>query len=366
MIRIRQLLMLFMLFNFFPVLASAQEQQPPTWIVGGTVGGEQVEIGLFKASGARLELIERSIQETKTLPTQNSFNTFFKNKVEELRKKYETTDEYISLAVSGPTQPNQDWILSSHMSYPVDGKEIQKNTGALKVLVINNFEMSAYGLPFLKSDAVEELYKGVPQQEKPRALIGAGGGLGNCLLVPCGNSSCVLPTGLNMTAFTPTPTDKKEVQFFEFLQKKQPASEPHVGWGTALGSKGGLTAIYRCFYDKSSTLSAQEIFVKARKANADDTHYSQYVDAVTMYMHLYARAIRNFMLLTLPYAGVYITNRVAQDNPELIRSKKFIRDIQTSGNGVLDEMLQQIPIYLITDDSLMLYGAAARAMQEVR
>lgn len=344
---------------------SASKKTQDLYILGCSVGGFETEIGLFKFFGNNLELIDKIVKNTKELPTQEEFNSYIAKQMYAFKQTHKANINYAAFAVSGPTQKNQDRILSSHMSYPVDGPSIEKKAQLAKVLVINDFEMSGYGISSLTKNQFEVLHQGLPQEYKPKALIGAGAGLGSCLLVHNGvNAYSTLPMGLNMTAFA--PLNEKDFKFFEFLKNKQSAQEPHVGWGTVLGSKGGLAALFQCFYNENSSLTAQDIFVKARKDNEDDERYKDYVDSVDLYMKLYARAIRTFMLLTLPYNGVYITNRIAQDNPALIKSESFIKEILTSGNAVLDEMIQAMPIYLVTDHNLVIRGAAVKMLQYLK
>ncbi|MBO0155287.1 glucokinase, partial [Vibrio parahaemolyticus] len=58
-------------------------------------------------------------------------------------------------------------------------------------------------------------------------------------------------------------------------------------------------------------------------------------DAVDMYMHLYARLVRNVAYAQLPYNGLYIVNTVAECYPELFTDPSFMQEVFNTDNQYL-------------------------------
>ena len=75
-----------------------------------------------------------------------------------------------------------------------------------------------------------------------------------------------------------------------------------------------------------------------------------------LYTSLYARCIKNFALDTLAVGGIYIAGGIAAKNIELFEQERFTKEFVNCGKQM--ELLQEIPIHVITDYNVSLYGAA--------
>ena len=84
-------------------------------------------------------------------------------------------------------------------------------------------------------------------------------------------------------------------------------------------------------------------------------------------MTQYIRFLRNAIYAQAPRAGVYITNSVVQNNPELFNASSGFLERLIHLDGIvldpgsktyLENYLKEIPIYLVTNKDIQLYGAA--------
>jgi len=81
--------------------------------------------------------------------------------------------------------------------------------------------------------------------------------------------------------------------------------------------------------------------------------------------------IRNAAYAQAAYGGVYITNTVAQEFPELFAADAFTQKIVNLGGKVTDEgsrkylegYLAELPFYLVTNQKVQPYGAAALCIE---
>lgn len=320
-----------------------------THIIGCSIDKYTIQLGVFALQQQSIKLV-LSVQEQT--PEIEKLHDCIADFIEHIRNKYDLSLEYLCIAISGTTQPKRDWIQSPHFAQPIYAGEIARKTHLQKIIIVNDFEIIGYGIPFVESSNIVTLNKGKVLPGEPQAIIGAGAGLGTSFMVwnKQENSYLTLPLALNFTPFT--PLDEQEFEYFNFLRTQQP--ENHVGWGTVLGSKGGLPSIYRFLKGNSdeNTLDTNTIFAQAR------AHEPLSEQAVKFYLKLYARAIRILIYFVLPYNGVYITNRVALDNLDFITDPAFTKEIFTTQNSYLENIIRDIPVYVISDPKIHMYGAA--------
>ena len=81
-----------------------------------------------------------------------------------------------------------------------------------------------------------------------------------------------------------------------------------------------------------------------------------------LYTTIYARCAKNFALDALALGGVYLAGGIAAKNLQLFEEPSFMQEFTDCGKQ--KEILKQIPIYVITDYNVSLYGAAQYLMVE--
>jgi glucokinase len=77
-------------------------------------------------------------------------------------------------------------------------------------------------------------------------------------------------------------------------------------------------------------------------------------------MLFYARCAKNIALDTLAMGGIYIAGGIAAKNKEIFQTEEFIQSFEASLKR--SDVLKQIPIYLIVNYDVSLYGACLAAM----
>ena len=81
-----------------------------------------------------------------------------------------------------------------------------------------------------------------------------------------------------------------------------------------------------------------------------------------LYTRFYARIAKNLVLDSLATGGLYIAGGIALKNREIFKSKEFIREFE---NVNTLSILKRIPIFLIADYNVSLYGAAYLAKERL-
>lgn len=326
----------------------------PEYILAGTVGKFETEMGLFSIYNTVPELIE--IIKTATSDIEN-FPEFILNTCQTFTQKHHVAITRACLGVSGNTQPLKDYIQSPHLTFPIDGNEIALHCNLQKVFVINDFEIIGFGLT-ASSLGLITLNKGKPRENGAKLILGAGAGLGSSAQVwdSGKNSYQILPLYAAFTDFT--PYSQQELEFAHFIKKRM-IKDSNVSWGYALGSKGGIVAIYEFVSNctnHSYNPNPQAIF--------NNRHTDNFCkQAVDFYMAIYTRAIRNFAYMLSPYGGLYLTNKVVNNNQELFTDPSFLTELFNCRNETLKAIISDIPIYIVTDIKIGLIGAACYLAQ---
>ena len=91
----------------------------------------------------------------------------------------------VCLAIAGPvysTAAGQS-VNVTNLPWSIESDALARVFGFPRIRLINDFEAIGYGLPMLAASDFMELQQGDPVPRGPRALIGAGTGLGQAVLV---------------------------------------------------------------------------------------------------------------------------------------------------------------------------------------
>jgi glucokinase len=340
-------------FIFFVCAYNLSLYPHDEYVIGATVGKTEVVIGLFQITNNQPILLESV---AKSMADVKDFNDHMRYVCSELLKKHKASVARACLGVSGNPNPARDFIQSPHLSFPIDAKQVAHACGFHYVTMINDFEGISYGIKGVGPDGLITIHKGAPRDSSAKIVIGAGNGLGSSLIVP-DSATCharVMPLEAAFTSFA--PVTKQELDFADFVRNKI-GKNGNVSWGYVLGSKGGIMAVYEFLHHKNPFKESQEIF---------DNHLTngKCKKAVDFYMTLYIRLLRNSAFFTQSYGGLYITNKVALNNPELFKDPAFLAQMFDCHNDILNAAIVQIPIYLVTDPKVGLYGTAYFLLQE--
>jgi glucokinase len=226
------------------------------------------------------------------------------------------------------------------------------------VYLVNDFEVIGFGLNLIDPKDIVTVKNGLPRPNANKAIIGAGTGLGKCIMFYDRFQGTYDPVASEGGHADFAVQTQEELDLILFIQKCEGWS-CHVSWEDVL-SGNGIKRIY-AFYSQKNGGSDHPISYKngphpdqifARRF--DDEHcWNTY----QMYGRLYARCAKNFALDALSLSGMYIAGGIAAHNVELFKEPAFYKEFINCGKQ--QELLKEIPIYVIGDYNVSLYGAAA-------
>ncbi len=301
----------------------------------------------------KIRLLNIKQYKTKNI---SDFGDTLVNYLSELNKKFSI--QGINIGAAGVLQG--DRIALANNKLIIDKKDIQKKTKIQNVTLMNDFEALALGIQYLSTKDIHVLSKGQPVEYGVKAVIGAGTGLGKAILVY--NKSTkkyeVLPSE-GGHADLRVQSEEDQI-ILNFLRSKLDYDNPDytVSYEELLSGRG-LERLYQYVYQHSffQRKKSQEIPLKltAEEIMKTKTTNPCSQKTVELFVHYYAVCCRNFALEIMPRGGLYIAGGIAMNNPTIF-DETFVKEFQRHSHPHYAALLKQIPIYLIINENVGLFG----------
>jgi glucokinase len=264
--------------------------------------------------------------------------------------------------------PNLDWHISAD--------ELQQELQISQVELINDFAAVGYGIGLLPPKDLHTLQMGQAQANAPKAVIGAGTGLGEGLLIHNGTDYQVIPTEGGHTDFA--ARSSQEFEFVQYLCRQQQLDR--ISNDRVISGRG-IVAIYQYLRDTSNLsensdiasvvklweLQTEKLADPAALISAMAISKTDPLAQATMqiFVSVYGAEAGNLALKILPYGGLYIAGGIAAKNLPLLADGTFITAFNHKGR--VSNLLGKIPVHVILNPQVGLIGAAAQAAKlEIR
>lgn len=301
----------------------------------------------------------------------DSFEPMLKTFLDDSGMQTEQVAE-LTLALAGPV--SDDSTRLTNLPWHIDKQTLMDEFGAAHVTFINDFQASASGIGKLQATEYIALHPGIIStgdllKNPVRVAVGAGTGLGLAWLQDtCEDDNTAFGTEGGHIDFA--PADATQIRLLQFLQE----SHEHVSYERIL-SGDGLVSLY-AFCARDSDDAGADTFVSQRDTNADiaiNTEISaEWVSqnaendvaanrALQLFVRIYGAYIGNIALLFKPQGGIYITGGIAEKIIDHLRSDDFINAYL--GKGRMRELVEQIAVYLVTNDRVGVLGAMSEAFR---
>ncbi len=261
------------------------------------------------------------------------------------------------LAVAGPvaTEGKKQSVQVTNLPWQIDNLELAAQFDIPVVKIINDFKAIGYGIEVLNKSDILVLQQGQAKTSTRRAIIGAGTGLGEALLVYQQNRYEVY--GMEGGHADYAPVLDIEFELTRYLRKKY----PRISCETVLSGQGILN-IYHFLEQRILEMVDPELNSKLTIDNpavisdaAKKDNRSLAARAMTIFTAIYGSQAGNLALTTLPYDGLYIAGGIATKNVQFMQSQSFLTAF--NNKSPMQELLQRIPVKLILNPQAGLLGA---------
>ena len=328
-------------------------QGSDNFLLVGDIGGTNSNFGVFQFVDKDWLLIFSVHLKSKQI---DNFTQIVHDLVKHIEQMHHITIKHLCIGAAGPISPSRDYCKLTNTPIEINAKELKEALNITCMALANDFEVIGYGIDRLAKDQIIKVYDGESQKFASKVIIGAGTGLGASILYwDCGKKrySPVMSEGGHSDC---SVQNKTEFELLEFIKESENRS-CNISWEDIL-SGAGIKRINNFFRSRNSasptgwTFDGPEPDEIFKNKNVDE-----YADATyQLYTTMYARFAKSFALDALATGGLYIAGGIAAHNVPLFESEIFISEFLNCGKQ--QALLRTIPIYVIADYNVSLYGAA--------
>ncbi len=346
-------------------------------ILAGDIGGTKIHLALYEWEKERVEPIredtvwtadyesfEEVLTEFLEEPVDTDSDGSDVSNVDESNtsptpSSSERSITAVCFGVPGPVLNNA--CRTTNIPWTIEGNKLATFLKVAQVRLLNDLEATAYGLPLLEPDEIEDLNPSAPSppRDGTRCLLAAGTGLGESLIVWTGKEYQICPSEGGHTDFA--PNNDLEIELLRYLR----TSYLHVSYERVL-SGPGLHLIYQFlrdtqkneptwFSEKLPTGDPASLIAEAGLEGKPDICKN----ALQLFVSIYGAEAGNMALKTLAMGGVYIGGGIAPKILPALQDGTFMKSFLAKGR--YKRLLGKIPVRVILNPRTALLGAASVA-----
>jgi len=318
-------------------------------ILAGDIGGTKTNLAYFNEDHGRVLPAQM-----RSYPSQEYHSLL--DIIGTMQKELPAPITAAAFGVAGPIVEGRSKL--TNLNWEVAADELRNWLKLPHVGLLNDLEATAYGVLNLPDKEKLTLQPGEAHKHAAIAVIAAGTGLGEGALIWDGRHYCAMPSEGGHSDFA--PRNELEMDLLRFLLTKH----KRVSYERIL-SGPGFAALYEFFRLRSREPEpawlADEIKADPTPAAAISRAGLERTDPVCvqvldLFVSLYGAEAGNLALKVLATGGVYIGGGIAPKVLSRIKEGGFLDAFTNKGRQ--SPILKAMPVYVILNDKIALYGAA--------
>jgi glucokinase len=320
-------------------------------ILAGDVGGTKVDLALYDFINGKLQYTRDKVFKARDYPG-----------LEVIVKEFLGADQVTAACFGVPGPVRNGRLRLTNLPWTLDSRELSSGLGIEHVFLINDLEANGYGIAELTPDQIYTLAEGDSSQTGNRALIAAGTGLGQSLLIWNGHIHVPFPSEGGHADYAPRNED--EIDLLRFLKEKY---NGRVSFERVVAGMG-LTSIYQFLRDVRGMEEPAWLAEKIAQVGDPNSVITENAlsakseiceKALDMFVSAYGAEAGNLALKVLSVGGLYVGGGIAPRIIEKLKDGTFIKAFTDKGR--LSQLLINMPVRVILESRAALMGAAAYA-----
>ena len=324
-------------------------------LIVGDIGGTHARLALADTAGERVTLLRERIYPSRDYAGLGPVLQDF------LRRFGGDEIHRACIGVAGPVRDNRS--QATNLPWLLDGEALAGEAGLAAVTLLNDLEAAAWGLDDLDDSALVTLHGGDPEPRGNQAVIAAGTGLGEAGRVWCADGYRIFASEGSHGDFAPANDLGFSLQ--QWLAAKYGG---HVSWERVV-SGPGLVDLHTFLRDAGGRplpdwlqQAMEENDPAAAIATAAQLEGDPVcVEALELFIRYFGAEAGNHALKLMATGGVYLTGGIAPKISARFAAAGFLDAFWAKGR--MRDLLERMPIHLVTDQNLALYGAARCALR---
>ncbi len=268
-------------------------------------------------------------------------------------------------AVAGPVETTPDGGLAkiTNLPWTVSSQILVRDFGFRRAQVINDFQAVGVGIDGLSPGDLSALQEGMAVVNGPRAVLGAGTGLGQTILVWHEGHYEALPTEGGHVSFAPTNALQDEL--LRYLRERHGRVSCE-----RLISGPGLVAIYQFLKQRGGMAESPVVARTLQSGDPAEAISRAAVEArdplasaaLDLFVETYGAHAGDLALTVGASGGVYLAGGIAAKILPRMRQGDFLRAFNDKGR--MQRLTEAIPVSVVTADTVGLIGAALTAARQ--
>ena len=246
-------------------------------------------------------------------------------------------------------------VRITNLSWGIDADSLERQLRTRHIVLLNDLEATGYSLACLAPEDLCTLNKGVPAPQGTQALIAAGTGLGEAMLMWNGSRYAVVPSEGGHTDFA--PRNEKEIELLRYMK----TMHEFVSFELIVSGRGFLTlheflnkGVRHPSFDEPAADPAPEITRLGLDGSCPVC-----VETLDLFVTLYGAEAGNLALKALARGGVFVAGGIAPKILPKIQEGRFFKAFCEKEK--FQELLSHVPIQIVLNEEAPLLGAAAEA-----
>ena len=326
-------------------------------LLAGDIGGTKTWLCLAEVDGGQVSVIARQRFASRDYAS-------FESVLAEFCRRHPGPVAAACFGVAGPVQDGVCW--TTNLPWVLEAGALSRSLDGVPVALLNDLEAAACGILELPPQQFVELNpQARPRPDAHRAVIAAGTGLGEALLIQHGGDIAVVATEGGHCDFA--PRDERETALLDWLRRAYPT---HVSYERVV-SGPGLVALYR--FLRESQPQRESARVAAAMAREDPAAVISRgalawndplcLETLRWFANLYGAEAGNLALKSLALGGIYIAGGIAPKILPVLREGHFREGFVAKGR--YRDLLAPVPLQVVRCAEVVLLGALARGCRDL-
>ena len=330
------------------------------WLAGD-VGGTKTYLALYEPQerGAPQMLAEHRYPSDAYENLTPMVEAFLADAAQRSGNPRDRTVTRAAFGVAGPIERDgsgHEQCRATNLPWRIDGQDLAASLGAERVHLLNDFHAVALGIPALGDQDLHVLQRGETAKDGPIAIVGAGTGLGEAIVVPTAGPRRVLASEGGHTDFA--PRDEEEIELLRFMLKRH----KRVSY-ERLVSGPGLVALYDFVVETGREPCREQTRRRMLSEDPGKVIGDLALDdvdpacsrAVSMFLSLYGAEAGNLALKVLPTGGLFVAGGIAPRLLPLLPAAGFLASFLDKGR--MRHLLEGMQVAIVMNPRVGLLGA---------
>ena len=321
-------------------------------ILAGDVGGTKCNLALFSEKNGKLTSVFKQRFASKDFAQFDLIVREFSLQAAPHLKKEKV--RAAGFGVAGPVINNR--VRATNLPWTVEASTLASELKLRDVVLMNDLGATGHSIEHLAPEEYCVLNPGEPEYGGTRALLAAGTGLGQSILVWNGARYRVVPSEGGHSDFA--PHTEQQIELLRFMRRRY----PQVSWELILSGRGFRTIheflnpnVKHHSFEDPGMDPAPEITKLGLSKECPVC-----ADTLDLWTAIYGAEAGNLALKVLALGGVYVAGGIAVKIIEKIKDGTFFAAFRDKWK--FEGLLSDIPVSVVLNESAPLLGAAYEAL----